>query len=211
MTLLSQDGVPVRPADFGLVATHPRAFWPKLCAGAIRWGTDSKYNHGFLVVAVHGDTVTIVEAGGAGTTRGPLHYDPKTVLWSSGHFGLTDAERDGIVVAAEQFAAAKTPYGWWDIVCIALAQRRLGPLRLFDASLPLAEQPWLTRLILKRISSTKTMICSQEIDACWALGGVHIFRDGRWPGLVSPGDLARRVIALPLFAQPATEAQAEAA
>ena len=39
------------------------------------------------------------------------------------------------------------------------------------------------------ISSDRTMVCSQAVDWCALQAGVHLFTDGRLPGLVSPGDL----------------------
>jgi hypothetical protein len=35
------------------------------------------------------------------------------------------------------------------------------------------------------------MICSQLVDRCYDIAGVHLFDDGRKPGDVSPGDLSR--------------------
>ena len=40
------------------------------------------------------------------------------------------------------------------------------------------------------------MICSQLVDYCYLMAGVHLFNDGRWPGYVTPEDLAN-VIADP--------------
>ena len=44
------------------------------------------------------------------------------------------------------------------------------------------------------INNAKTLICSQLVDEAYGWGaGVQLFTDGRLPGLVSPGDLYRRL------------------
>ena len=40
------------------------------------------------------------------------------------------------------------------------------------------------------IGSSKSMICSQLVDQCYVDAGVHLFRDSRWPGFVTPAALA---------------------
>jgi hypothetical protein len=37
-----------------------------------------------------------------------------------------------------------------------------------------------------RIESARSMICSQLCDRAYLDAGVNLFRDGRWPGYVTP-------------------------
>ncbi len=40
------------------------------------------------------------------------------------------------------------------------------------------------------VASSKHMICSQLVDFVYMQSGIHLFNDGRWPGYVTPADLA---------------------
>jgi hypothetical protein len=95
-------------------------------------------------------------------------------LWSTGKIALTPAQRDAIVAAALRYLG--TPYSFLDYA--ALAAHRLG-----------VPAPGLRSYI----ASTGHVICSQYDDQCYADAGVHLFTDGRWPGYVTPADLAALV------------------
>jgi cell wall-associated NlpC family hydrolase len=92
-------------------------------------------------------------------------------LWSTGHITLTDAERAGIV--SQAMACRGVPYSSLDY--FALAAHRLH--------IP-------APLLKNYVASTKHMICSQLVDYCFMQAGVHLFTDGRWPGYVTPANLA---------------------
>lgn len=93
-------------------------------------------------------------------------------IWSSGIIELTDVERSGIV--AWCMTHTDVLYSWPDYGAIALQR--------LHVRLP---------IIKEYIASTGHMICSQFTDAAMLYGGdVHLFDDGRWPGDVTPGDLA---------------------
>lgn len=155
--------------DFGVTATGGTA------AKLIRWGTQSSVNHAFVVIG--GGYIIEADPGGAKVNH--LSNYPHAIF-STGSISLTDVQRLAIVDAAHDLLG--TPYGWPDIVCIALAQRRLGGL--MTSSNPIA----------KRISREDRLICSQLVDKAYELAGVHLFTDGRLPGLVSPGDLLDLII-----------------
>lgn len=163
------------PGDFGVTATGG------LAAKIIRWGTQSSVNHAFVCV---GGGV-IVEANPGGAALNHVESYPNAV-WSSGHIKLTDTQRTNIAAAA-QFLIG-TPYGWADIVAIALAQRRADDIIKPDA--PIGAQPWIVR----RVQSLHTLICSQLVDLAYEMAGVELFADGRIPGLVSPGDLLNKIV-----------------
>lgn len=94
-------------------------------------------------------------------------------LWSGSVIPLTPEQRAKIIQTAQRLEG--TPYSALDY--FAIAARRLhvpdprGELRDY-------------------IASSKHMICSQLVDYCYLQAGIHLFNDGRWPGYVTPEDLA---------------------
>lgn len=100
-----------------------------------------------------------------------LPQDQSGWLWSTGHITLTDAERTAIVANAMECKGI--PYSSLDY--FALAAHRLH--------IP-------APLLKEYIASTKHLICSQLVDLCYNNAGVHLFNDNRWPGYVTPADLA---------------------
>lgn len=112
---------------------------------------------------------------GAQTGKRPLPCPPKLLpgsIWSSGIIELSPRQRGGIIDWC--LARPDVQYSWLDYEAIAL--KRLG-----------IRPPGLKEYI----ASTGRMICSFYCDAAFLYGGgVHLFNDGRWPGEVTPGDLA---------------------
>jgi hypothetical protein len=105
----------------------------------------------------------------------PLPAPPEqltTALWSTGHFDISVEARNLIVKNAIDLIG--TPYSPADY--FALAAHRLH--------LPI---PFLK----KYISDSGHMICSQLVDFVYMKSGIHLFSDDRWPGYVTPGDLAK--------------------
>jgi hypothetical protein len=92
-------------------------------------------------------------------------------LWSTGKIPLTAIQRTTIVVYA--MSCKGVPYSSADY--FALAAHRLN--------IPV---PGLKAYI----ADSGHMICSQLVDWCYMKAGVHLFNDGRWPGYVTPADLA---------------------
>lgn len=129
---------------------------------------DKAWPHGYTYSAYPND-----DTGGFTGKRplpGPAGTQPGS-LWSSGIITLTPAQRSGII----GWCAAHpcVTYSWPDYAAIGL--RALGVK---------------TGRLAAYIKSTSSMICSQYTDAAYVANGVHLFDDGRWPGYVSPGDLA---------------------
>lgn len=85
----------------------------------------------------------------------------------------TDDQLDQIATAARGLNARRVGYSFVDIA----AQFAWRVLRVRPS--------WLAGFI----SSDRRMVCSQSADWCCMQAGVHLFSDGRLPGLVSPGDL----------------------
>jgi hypothetical protein len=130
-------------------------------------GPYSDYQHAFIYIGEG----QIIQAEPAGTSYGQLTPHGKT-LWSTGHFNLTLEERDKICDAARGYVGV--PYSFLDYVALILHHFRIPA-------------PHLKAFI----ASTRHQICSQETDQCYLDAGVHLFDDGRWPGDVTPADLAK--------------------
>jgi hypothetical protein len=92
-------------------------------------------------------------------------------LWSTDRIPLTGPERLEIVNAA--LACKGIPYSAADY--FALAAHRLH-----------IPAPGLKNYI----AASGHEICSQLVDYCYLEADVHLFTDNRWPGYVTPEDLA---------------------
>lgn len=92
-------------------------------------------------------------------------------IWSSGIIQLTPAQRTAIVAWCEAHPNVK----YSDLDYFALIGHTLG---------------WYTKWLEDYIKSQDSMICSQYTDSAYDSSGVHLFTDGRWPGFVTPLDLA---------------------
>lgn len=134
----------------------------------IRVVTRSKYNHAFIVI----DAEHLIEGEPGGARPNKLTAYPHAAYSS---INLTDAQRNQIVAWAK--AHIGTPYSWLDDL-------EIGLVDLFG---------WAPKWMRKRLSSTRTLMCSQLVDAAYAAAGVQLFSDGRPAGGVSPGDLARLI------------------
>ena len=155
-------------------------------AAAIRWATNSTVNHAGIYVG-HVDGYRkpqLVEArpGGAGFRDADAYPE---AIWSTDRLPAplrpSDGQRAAICAAARQ--SLGTPYGFWDIVAIAFAQKRLGSR--VSVVKALHDQPWWVR----RICSSRTEICSQAVSLAYTTAGINLYDDGRLPSLISPGDL----------------------
>jgi hypothetical protein len=125
-----------------------------------------KYAHAYVVSEIRDDGPWIVEAmpGGARHVRN----------WHTDAVYLRCPEGLGAAVASAARGYVGVPYSVADYV--ALAAHRLH-----------IPAPHLKRYV----RDSGHMICSQLADQAAADGGWHLFRDGRWPGDVTPGDLTR--------------------
>jgi hypothetical protein len=126
-------------------------------------GATDKHPYGFTFGAYPG-----------GADCKPLLCPPQALpgaLWSSGRITLTDQQRASVLAQCQ--ALKGTPYSALDY--FALAAHHLH--------LPV---PGLEHYI----QDTGHLICSQLVDQVYLQAGLHLFRDGRWPGYVTPADLA---------------------
>jgi uncharacterized protein YycO len=126
----------------------------------------TQWEHAFI--SVGGGLIVEAEPGGARVANVSEYSD---IHWCHGLASLgTAAQLEDTEVYAKHFVGV--PYSFADY--FALAARRLR-----------IPAPELQRFI----STSKHMICSQLVDACYTQAGIKLFKDGRWAGDVTPGDL----------------------
>lgn len=172
-----------RPGSFGLVTVDGRI------GRFIRLGqwfmgrapkTPVHYAHAFLVL----DGGAIIEAQTSGAVIDDvLDYAHPDFLEKGHTVLLVDVHMDAVtrerVIGAGR-ALEGTPYSFLDYVYLAFL--RLG--------LP---SEWLR----KRVATSRHMICSQLVDEAYRAAGLHLFTDRRFPGNVTPSDLANWAISDP--------------
>ncbi len=160
-------GAEPQPGDF-LVRPVPGVVGWGISLGQLANGEDwSRHDHAEVYLG-GGETASAYP-----DRRGirPLG-DATGAVWSSGRFELTFEQRAGIVAWCREHPAV----GYSGLDYLAITLHRLG-----------MRDPALRRYI----ASTGHMICSEYTDAAYNYGGdVHLFRDGRWEGYVTPEDLA---------------------
>ena len=109
------------------------------------------------------------EPGGANIRNYP-DLDAPNTFWSTDIIMLNDTQRSFIVDAAYGYKG--TPYSFLDYEAILLHHLRI----------PIPD-------LQNYIKTHKHMICSQLVDRCYQDAGIHLFKDNRWPGYVTPADL----------------------
>lgn len=162
--------------DF-FVTTTSGSLLDRFFAWCIRFGTESTVNHAGVYI---GDG-QIVEAV-RGVVRG-LETEYPTAVWSTkftAELDLAPSARQALVAAATSYIGR--PYGYLDILAIGLAQRRFG------GSVSRVSKWWW----VKRLEKSNALICSQLVVDAYRAAGVDLF-PGTPSGLVSPGDLLRRI------------------
>lgn len=157
-----------QPGDIGLVRVAGVVGWA-ITIGELIYDGNWRQSHAFLYL---GDG-RVLEAQPGGARIAPLsEYNGRSVECSTRQ--PSAEERQSIVAIGESLVGV--PYGWLDYASLALWRFRIR--------LP---------AIRHRVNDGSNMICSQLVDYAWAGAGVHIFEDGREPGDVTPGDLARQM------------------
>ena len=165
-----------QPGDFAAVRTHGPVGALIRIGEALNGDGFGDYEHALIYVG--GGQIIEAEPGGARMRpRGIQSGD----VWSTGLWDLSTATREKICAAASGYIG--TGYGWADYAALAAHRLRIPVPGLPDF-----------------IASTRTLICSQLVDAAWQDAGVQLFTDGRWDGYVTPGALANLILARQLGA-----------
>ncbi|MBT2412667.1 hypothetical protein J7I94_19225 [Streptomyces sp. ISL-12] len=156
-----------QPGDFALTKIRgiTGAF---VSAGQALVGDAAPVHHAYVYVG--NGYIVQAEPGGAKKIR--LDEASEPVIWSTGRFDLTAAQRMRICYEARSLVG--TPYSFLDYASIALAHYRIRP-----------------RWVRDYVADSGHMICSQLVDEVYLRAGEHLFTDGRLPGDVTPGDLYR--------------------
>ncbi|MGW1828854.1 hypothetical protein ACWCO0_09570 [Streptomyces tubercidicus] len=158
-----------RPGDFAL--TKIRGITGRaISAGQYLIGDGAPVQHAMVYV---GEGM-IVQAMPGGAELIPLEVASEPVVWSTGHFDLSDQTRFNIAMEARSLVG--TPYSFLDFVSLALERFHVRP-----------------RWVRDYVQSTGHLICSQLVDVAYRRAGVQLFDDGRIPGDVTPGDLWRLI------------------
>ncbi len=151
------------PGTYACVRT--RGFY----AWLIRKVTRSEYDHAFVIC----DSDQIIEAAPSGARWARLSdYAHQQILISADP--MTDAQR--IAVISRAVTLLGKPYGWTDIVRLALTAADIRWV-------------WLTR----RADNEQAIICSQLVAVCGQAAGIDWLCGREAPAAVTPGDLAARI------------------
>lgn len=106
-----------------------------------------------------------------------VSYDPHDGgLWSTGI--ITPDAQTRFRIAQFGYACEGVGYSAADYFALAARRLKLGLL-----------VPGLRTYV----ASSKHMICSQLVDWCYMMAGYQLFDDKRWPGYVTPTDLANLI------------------
>lgn len=165
------------PGDFAVIpVAGPTGFLISL-GEWLNGSAFGDYDHAEIFVGMADSAAPLGYTMGAypgGARLKPLPAYERDWLWSTGHIELTPDERSRVVYTA--LTCKGIPYSAADY--FALVAHRFH--------IPVPE-------LQEYIASTHSMICSQLVDYCYLNAGVHLFSDGRWPGYVTPADLAYRI------------------
>jgi hypothetical protein len=159
-----------QPGDFGLLAGTDKVGRLIEVAEMLNGDGFSTYSHAMIYLG--GGEVFEAEPGGARIALASEYSDP--IVWSD--WALTDTQRGAICARCTNLP----PTGYLGIGYSAMDYFALAAKRF---RLPI---PWLRSYV----ESSGHMICSQLVDAIYAGAGLPMFSDGRWPGYVTPQDLA---------------------
>jgi len=157
------------PGQFGVVRTKGFVGW------LIRQGTESQVNHAFVVIDHDG---TILEAQMGGAQYANLSkYDGYEIFYSE--FALPPEMCDPASLRATAATLRGRPYNFVDIGVITL-------MTVFGL-----RWKWLQDIAREEAY----LICSQLVDVFFRLRSIILYADGRPTGLVTPGDLAKLLMA----------------
>lgn len=156
-----------KPADFGLCRIPGHVGLAARIGIWLNGDGWHHYQHAFLVL----EDQQLLEAMPGGARARPLTDDDRAAATFS-DWPLTDQQRDSVVYHARLLVG--TPYSVLDYLSLALVRLGIRPA-------------WLRRYV----ANTGHLICSQLVDEVYLRAGIHMFHDGRFPGDVTPGDLAK--------------------
>ena len=132
----------------------------------IRLFTFSHWNHAFIDMGKGWCVEATMEGAKLRTmTYKDMRLSPQALSWEQ-RLRISDAA----------LGVLGTPYGFADILALALLRLHIRPV-------------WLRR----EVARTDRLICSQLVDVVYRRAGVSLFKDGRSPENVTPGDLSKLI------------------
>lgn len=171
------------------IPTPPASFFLSVIPGAVGRGVaglqaiargGALYTHSGLYIG-NGNVIQ-AEPSGTKVRRFPDRYTSGPVLWSDApirRYMAANPDTDEVSLRLRVVEAALdmvgAGYAWLDYLVIGAAEWGVpgwGKLR-------------------RRVDGTGRLLCSSLVDRAYANAGVHLFRDGRPVGQVSPADLFR--------------------
>lgn len=127
------------------------------------------YNHAAIMIS---ETQVVQASTSAGAVLEPLDKQSwHKVEWRR----WPDlAPADQMLLGALAQSLLGVPYNFTDVVALAIDSFGFDPKWVKD-----------------READSSTLLCSQLVDLVFQRANLHLFDDGRVPGSVTPGDLAR--------------------
>lgn len=132
----------------------------------------SWWTHTYIVSRVHSDGVSVVEAMPRGAREVKLTGDSRC----GPGFGWVRVPENMWLIPPEAHKLIGTPYSFLDYLS----------LTLLHLGLPRG-------LVVRRVTDSGHMICSQLVDQVLTRSGIQVFDDGRLSQDVTPGALFRRL------------------
>jgi hypothetical protein len=128
----------------------------------------------------------ILEAEPGGAKLVPFHYAAADVMWSTDNpdLDLTLVQQQMAMTVAKHWKGV--PYSFVDYLALAAHRFHLPGLLWSKYS-----KSFVT--LKTYVGQTAHDICSQLADLCRLELGSHLFSNGRWPGDVTPLDLANLI------------------
>lgn len=158
-----------------LYTPEPGEFFVERTSGwagrLIRIGTDSEVNHAGTYLG-NGRTLEAQPGGARICSMSDARMD--AVLWSGMNPLLRLSLVEGQAVVERARLHIGDRYSWVDVASIGWAKVTGGHVPSF---------------IRDRLADPHMNMCSQLVDVIRTEVGLHLFRDGRLSGDVSPGDL----------------------
>jgi hypothetical protein len=156
------------PGRIGLTQIHGRVGFGIRVGQYLNGSGFEDFEHAFMDL---GDG-TLIEAEPGGARIRPLdEYTEAEIHWCDGIYSRVGQSLRP-VIADEARKLAGTPYSFLDYDALVLHRFHVD-----------------TDGLRHYIGDTGHLICSQLVDTASTRGGYSIFRDNRWPGFVTPGDL----------------------
>lgn len=180
-------------AQLMLAIAEPGLIWKQ---GPEEW---FHFRHTGLVVEASGWGFELLDSGGVRGT-GPKLVEAMPGGIREIEIGRTKWNREHLYIRPEYAEQRELGYSMQGHDVAVAARGYVG--RPYDfatyGAIPAYRRGIRTAGIKRIISDTDTMMCSRTVDAALCEAGYHLFNDRRLPGNVTPSELLRKVIIMPM-------------